>query len=218
MAHVTDTGLSPASKRYSYTLGLRTLKRTRAIYQSQEVEEELLDSRWGGSLVIPEQSGVYANPENLRDNDHFGRLDPITWVEEMAGGLNTSEFELLHPTIEADTPGASAVNYFNLQGSPVIENNALKISVTKAGKPTVARGQYVKLFGTGALDSPRIYKVVRLQSTFWWLVPGRMPWAATPLIAPADSMRFRLLNPNDIEEYLDYRTRGPYRMDWIEAR
>ena len=210
MAHIIEDSLSRKEKRFSYTLGLRSLKRTRAIYHSQEVDEELLDARYGGTLTIPEQSGVYGNPDNARDNNHFGRLDPITWVEDMMAGLNTSEFELHHPTIVTDM-----TNHFTLQGTPIIENNFLKIQVASVGAPAAAaRGLYVKLAG----DNPRIYKVRQVNGTTWHLVPGRLPWSTVDRIEAADTIRFRLLNPNDLEEYLDYESRGPYRMDYLEAR
>lgn len=215
MAHVDDyLELSAAGRRYSYTLGLRVMKRTRNIYHSQEVEETLLDARYGGTLVIPEQRGIDMNPDRVRDNSQVGLLDPITWVEDLMGGLNTSEFELYHPTISTD-----AANYFGIIGSPSIERNFLRMTVVENGSPDPAmRGQYVKLTGEEEGDSPRIYKLRRVEGTTWWLVPGRLPWAAAPLIRPADTLRFRLLNPNDIEEYMDHYTRGPYRMSYIEAR
>jgi len=210
VTHVVDSALAAAEKRYSYTLGLRTLKQTRQVYRSQEVVEALLDARYGGRLVIPEMEGPRRNPDNLRDNDDFGKLDPITWVEDMAGGLNTSEFDLFHPTIVTD-----AANYYNLLGNPIIENNFLKASINAVGNPgAAARGLYVKFAGS----SPRIYKVRRVDRTTWWLVPGRLPWSDVTRIETADSIRFRLLNPNDLDEYMDYRTRGPWSFEWIEAR
>ena len=214
MVHVIDTAYQTPDRLYSYTLGMRTLKRTRQVYQSQEVVEELLDARWGGRLLIPEQQGTKRNPDNIRDDDPvegaYSRLDPATWIEEMAGGLNTSEFGLFHPTIETD-----ASNYYSVQGNLALENNHLKLSVATTGSPTqAARGLFVKLAGT----SPRIYKIVRVNGSMWFLVPGRLPWSDVTGIEAADTMRFRLLNPDQIEEYLDYSVRGPYSFDWLEAR
>jgi len=215
MAHFIDTAYgAPPERLYSYTLGLRTLKQTRRVYRSQEVVEELLDARWGGKLTIPEQHGPKFNPENLRSNDlidnAYSRLDPITWIEDFMGGLNTSEFGLWVPTVETD-----ASNYYNLLGSPVLEDNRLKASVNAVGNPgTAARGLYVKFAGS----SPRIYKLVAVDRTTWHLVPGRLPWSDVTRIETADTMRFRILNPNQIEEYLNYTTRGTSSLDWIEAR
>lgn len=208
MAHITLSGLLNARTYHSYTLGLTWLLAETPSYRSLNRHIEILDARYAGTLTIPEQQGTSQNPDNELDNDELGQLDPITWIEDMAAGSNTSEFALAEPTIDIDDS-----NYFAIQGNPTIENNRLKLSITKTGSPTAAKpGLYVKMGDT----IPRIYKITQASNTIWYLAPPRLPFS-TGNPKEADRLRFQVQNPNDLLQYRDYRTRGPYQIKYMES-
>ena len=213
MVHITDGALTDKHFYFSYTLGIRWLYKERKIYNSLDSDLLIQDARYGGTLTIPVQAGTFGNRENVYDNSQRGFLDPITWIEAMVAGSNTSEFQLHEPTIVINT-----TNHFVTTPAfvPFIEKNHLKLLVSRVGAPAPVKiGQYISLG-----DNPsRIYKIMNYEASglIWHLTPPRLPWS-TGDPKPAELLRFRLLNPNDIEQYRDYNSRGPFRMEYMEAR
>ena len=212
MAHIVYPPFQDPGKLYSYTLGLRYLMRDRPVFNSFDRDMKINDVRYGGTVTIPEQKGRRDDPEQTYDDSQHGLLDPLTWLEELAAGLNTSEFGIDEPTIQTD-----GSNFFATQGNPTLSDNLLRLSVTTTGDATKAiarRGMLVALGNNPA----RLYRINSIVNTVWMLSPGRLPWGTVGNPLPARTLRFELLDPNELAQYRDYAIRGPYRFRFIETR
>ena len=170
--------------------------------------------RFEGSFTIPVQiarlqsgeawddAGILDDTDDSNTKRH--RRNVQAWIDALNDGFNTSDLPLDEPTINPPS------TWNPTPRTPEIDGEYCKISVPHEGSWRPKAGLLAK-FGSPA----RVYRISKITSTDWYLVPGVLPKGTIAAPQKVTSIKFRMVNHQG--QTLRQATRGPWQVEWEEV-